>query len=230
LGSSAAARVGALVAANEWARLRGYTAATTEEILDFATDMEGHPDNAAAALLGGLVVSVARDSASAAGKPGSTVAVKLPVAQSPSFLVWVPDSELATKEARATLPETYSRADAVFNISRTGLLMAALATADLEALRDALHDRLHQPFRAPLMPGYNEVVEAACQAGALGATLSGAGSSILLWLPPEAASVEQTVRTAVREASQQCGVTGQLLSLPVDTQGCIALPQNPGSR
>jgi homoserine kinase len=233
LGSSSAARVGSLVAANEWARQNGWNAASNTEVLSLATELEGHPDNAAAALMGGLVVSavaqtgdeMSRDgSADATSTRGETLAVRLPVPQYPQFLVWVPHEELATKKARAALRDTYSRADAVFNVSRASLLLAALSTARFDLLREALHDRLHQPFRAPLIPGYADVVQSALQAGALGATISGAGSSVLLWISPQETSTHDVVRSAVQDAASRAGAPGDVLSLPVDNDGCIIVP------
>jgi homoserine kinase len=227
LGSSSAARVGSLVAANEWARQNSWNTAADDEILSLATELEGHPDNAAAALFGGLVVSAVYENAGAAPDHASTrngaLAVRMPVPQYPVFLVWVPHDELSTKKARAALRNTYSRADAVFNVSRASLLLAALSTGRFDLLREALHDRLHQPYRAPLIPGYAEVVKAAVSAGALGATISGAGSSILLWLSPEEPSTLDAVRSAVREAAIQAGAGGDLLELPVDSDGCIVM-------
>jgi homoserine kinase len=215
------------VAANEWARQNSWNTAADDEILSLATELEGHPDNAAAALFGGLVVSAVYENAGAAPDHASTrngaLAVRMPVPQYPVFLVWVPHDELSTKKARAALRNTYSRADAVFNVSRASLLLAALSTGRFDLLREALHDRLHQPYRAPLIPGYAEVVKAAVSAGALGATISGAGSSILLWLSPEEPSTLDAVRSAVREAAIQAGAGGDLLELPVDSDGCIVM-------
>jgi homoserine kinase len=234
LGSSSAARVGSLVAANEWARKNGWHTANDDEILSLATELEGHPDNAAAALFGGLVVSAVGDNMGERlmgerSTPSSTrsdaLAVRMSVPRYPLFLVWVPQDELSTKQARAALRDTYSRADAVFNVSRACLLLAALSTGRFDMLRIALHDRLHQPYRAPLIPGYTEVVQAAVQAGALGATLSGAGSSVLLWLSPEEASALDEVRSVVQAAALRAGAPGDLLSLPVDNDGCIVVPE-----
>jgi homoserine kinase len=233
LGSSSAARVGSLVAANEWARLSGWSTASNDEILTLATELEGHPDNAAAALLGGLVVSAVAEPgarplrdvpATASSTRGEALAVRLPVPQYPQFLVWVPHEELTTKKARAALRDSYSRADAVFNVSRASLLLAALSTGRFDLLRQALHDRLHQPYRAPLIPGYEDVVQSALQAGALGATLSGAGSSVLLWLSPQETSTPDTVRNAVQDAALRAGAPGDVLSLPVDSDGCVVVP------
>jgi homoserine kinase len=233
LGSSSAARVGSLVAANQWALQNGWHTANDDDILSLATDLEGHPDNAAAALFGGLVVSAvsqnADDRSALPSTRNSALAVRMPVAQFPLFLVWVPHEELATKKARAALRDSYSRADAVFNVSRASLLLAALSTSRFDLLHEALHDRLHQPYRAPLIPGYTQVVNAAVGAGALGATLSGAGSSILLWVSPQETSTLDPVRNAVQEAALRIGAPGDCWELPVDSEGCVVVssPDNP---
>lgn len=252
LGSSAAARVGGLVAANEWVRQQGGPTATTGELLSLATQLEGHPDNAAAALLGGLVASVMEEKngeeraargenadadtdainhatdSNTADSSAKVAASRVRVERFPTFLVWVPDDELATKKARAVLPQMVSRADAVFNVSRASLLIAALSGGELDLLRVALRDRLHQSYRSALIPGFDAVVRAATEAGAYGATLSGAGSSVLLWLPPDHADVVAATRHAIEDAAARQQVAGKLLSLPVDHEGCVVVPDDEG--
>jgi len=223
LGSSAAARVGALVAANEWARRKTGQSATQQQLLNLATELEGHPDNAAAALLGGLTVAVVADSESkSTPEYGRTFALQMPVKSFPRFLVFSPDSHLETKTARAALPAMVSHADAVFNLSRAGLLLAALQTGDLETLPEALKDRLHQNQRASLLPGWNELTNAAHDSGALGITLSGAGSSILFWLPRDEATFARA-ENAVRDAAKKADVAGALRELQVDLDGAVVL-------
>lgn len=229
LGSSSAARVGALVAANEWARQKGWKVASPIELLGLATELEGHPDNAAAALLGGFASSVvlnpAPPSENEAFKTTDVAAVRLNATRFPDFLVWVPDGELATKKARAALPDSVSRADAVFNISRVALLVSALANGDLELLRPALDDRLHQPFRAPLIAGYDFIRQAALTGGALGVTISGAGSSVLIWLRPDEDTQGGMSTHAAREGIETTArahrLGGELLALAVDHRGCV---------
>lgn len=206
LGSSSAAIVGGLFAANEWARLHRGAALSSAQLLDLATRIEGHPDNVAPALLGGFTVCATRED-------GRTFALTPPVAAAPRFVLWIPSSELSTQRARAALPPVYLRADCVFNLSRSALLVAALTTGDFVALGESLRDRVHQDFRAPLVPGWLELGEAAREAGALGTTLSGAGPTILFWLSPEndgaafAHSIEKAARTH--------GLEGRVLELPV---------------
>src|SRR5690606_21474404 len=118
-----------------------------EELLALATQMEGHPDNAAAALLGGLVVAAGEED-------GTVAAMRVPVEAFPRLLVFIPRHELATSEARRVLPANVPRADANFNVARSSLLVAALAGQRWELLPGALQDRLHQPARAALLPGF----------------------------------------------------------------------------
>ncbi len=208
LGSSSAAIVGGLVAANEWARQNENVALSRQQLLDLATEIEGHPDNVAPALLGGLVV--------AAMGEGRIPAIQVPVPRFPRFAVWIPETELATKTARGVLPATYSRADAIFNLSRAALLVAALASGNFSALSEALRDKIHQDYRAPLVPGFAEISSAAMSAGAYGVTLSGAGPSILAWLPEENSAIVKAMRRAASDAD----IAGRVLELEVDTQGC----------
>ncbi|MCZ2149855.1 MAG: homoserine kinase [Bryobacterales bacterium] len=169
LGSSAAALTAGVVIADKllglgWKPLR---------ILDEAAQIEGHPDNVAAAVLGSIV-------ASAIDSGGMTRAVRLELPARYGVAVVVPDFELPTSQARNVLPAAYSRADAVFNIQRAALLIAALATGTTSAFPAALEDRLHQPYRAKLVPGLEETLRLRAP-GLLGCTLSGAGPSILVF-------------------------------------------------
>jgi homoserine kinase len=169
LGSSAAALVAGVVIADEvlglgWDRHR---------ILDEAARIEGHPDNVSAAVLGSIV-------ASAVDSEGITRAVRMQLPARYGVAVIVPDFILPTSEARAVLPQTFSRADAVFNIQRSALLIAAMLTQTTDAFHEALMDRLHQPYRAPLVPGLSEMLELRTE-GLLGCALSGAGPSVLVF-------------------------------------------------
>lgn len=169
LGSSAAALTAGVVIADRllglnWRPLR---------ILDEAARIEGHPDNVAACVLGSIV-------ASAIDSGGVARAVRLDLPPSFGVAVVVPDFDLPTVRARAVLPETYSRADAVFNVQRAALLIAALATGTINAFPAAIEDRFHQPYRAHLVPGLDEVLKLRAP-GLLGCVLSGAGPSILVF-------------------------------------------------
>jgi homoserine kinase len=204
LGSSASAVVGGLVAANALLGDRF----TPDEILAHATAMEGHPDNVAPALLGGMTVATTT--------AGGVVARPLRAEALPCFVVAVPEFALSTEVARKALPEVISRQDAVYNIARVTLLTTALATGRLEWLADALGDRLHEPYRRPLVPGMDAVSQAAVAAGAWGVTLSGAGPTLLGWCPPDRGT---HVAEAMASAWKAEGVTAWARPVPVDPSG-----------
>ncbi len=182
LGSSAAALTAGVVMADQllglnWKPLR---------ILDEAAQIEGHPDNVAACALGSIV-------ASAMEEGGVARAVRLELPARYGVGVVVPDFDLPTTEARRVLPECYSRRDAVFNVQRSALLIAALATGSTAAFPAALEDRLHQPYRAALVPGLSEMVQLRAP-GLLGCALSGAGPSILVFFQKGCEEVCDLVR------------------------------------
>lgn len=163
MGSSASAIVAGLVAADHLFELDA-------DLLAHATAIEGHPDNVAAALLGGFVVC-ADATAARFDPPGGLEA-----------LVVVPGGEpVPTSAARAALPDSVPMADAVFNTAHAALLMLGLATGDLDLIGRGLQDRLHQPHRAHLYPRSAALVAGAQALGALGASISGAGPTVLIW-------------------------------------------------
>ncbi len=178
LGSSSAAIVGGAFAANEWARAHQGVALSPAQLLDLVTRIEGHPDNVAPALLGGFCVCATRED-------GHVFALTSPAPTPPRLVVWIPDIELPTEKARGALPSAYLRADCVFNLSRAALLVAALGAGDFEALAESLRDRVHQDYRAHLVPGWMILGDIARQLGALETTLSGAGPTLLFWLSPD---------------------------------------------
>jgi homoserine kinase len=207
LGSSAAAWVGGLVAGN--AMLGGPL--SRDVLLALAARAEGHPDNVAAALLGGLTVScVLAD--------GRVATVSLPVPGGVRWVVLVPELTSATADARALLPATVPRADAVFNVQRVALLLAGLQTGRLDVLGSALDDRLHQPYRLRLFPWMPEVAEAARGAGALGCVLSGAGPSLLAAVSGDADAVARSMEGALAAA----GVRGRAWAFAVDSEGAVS--------
>ena len=167
LGSSAAATVGGLIAAN--ALLGGPLA--SHDVLRLAAEIEGHPDNAAAALLGGFVVSAASN--------GAIEAVRFDAPRDLRAVLFIPDLRLSTTEMREVLPDVVPRADAVANLAAVAAGVAGLATRRYDLLRLLTVDRLHEPYRAALYPALPRLVEAALEAGALGASLSGAGSAVI---------------------------------------------------
>lgn len=169
LGSSAAALTAGVVIASEVLGLKW----DAHRVLNAAAQIEGHPDNVAACVLGSIVAS-AIDSA------GVARAVRLELHPHYNVGVVVPDFLLATSEARSVLPQSYSRKDAVFNVQRSALLIVALATGATDVFPTALEDRLHQPYRYPLVPGLEEITGLRAP-GLLGCALSGAGPSILVF-------------------------------------------------
>jgi homoserine kinase len=203
LGSSAAAWVGGLVAGNA---LLG-SPLSRETLLGLAARAEGHPDNVAAAIFGGLTVSCTT--------PEGVTAVTLPVTKSLAWVVLVPEVTSATAEARALLPRSVPREDAVFNVQRVALLLASLQAARPAALSVALEDRLHQPYRLKLFPWMPEVATAARAAGALGCVLSGAGPSLLAVVVGDGAAVGRAMEAALSRA----GVRGRARILDVDAVG-----------
>lgn len=169
LGSSAAALTAGVVIASEVLGLDW----DQHRVLDEAARIEGHPDNVAACVLGAIV-------ASAIDSEGKARAVRLDLNPHYGVAVVVPDYVLSTSKAREVLPTTYSRADAVFNVQRSALLIVALATGVTSAFPTALEDRMHQPYRFPLVPGLEEITKLRAP-GLLGCALSGAGPSILVF-------------------------------------------------
>lgn len=159
-------------------RVAGILAAMTQRgepdrgaALALATELEGHPDNVAASLLGGVVVT-------AAGR-----AVRVPLAVDPAVVMWIPSTQTLTDQSRGVLPAQVPFADAVFNVGRASLLVAALAAGDTEALRDATADRLHQDARLARSPGSAGAMEALLSGGAWAAWLSGSGPSVAALCP-----------------------------------------------
>ena len=167
LGGSAAAIVAGVVAANA---LEGSPLSQADE-LDLVAGIEGHPDNVSAALLGGLVVCVA-------GRDG-LVSTRLPVPDELQAVLCLPEASISTKSARGVIPRTFPIEDAVFNLGRTALIVAAFATRDWSLLRDGMDDRIHQPARGTILAALHPVIAAAIEAGAHGAALSGAGSAMI---------------------------------------------------
>jgi homoserine kinase len=167
LGSSASVIVGGMVAANYICGNQ----LTTDEILYMATKMEGHPDNVAPALLGGIIISTEINS--------EIVYRKIKPPNGLNTVVAIPQYELPTKRARNALPAKVPLKDAVYNMSRVGLLILAFINNDMELLRKVMDDRLHQPYRMSLIPGMRKVAKAAKEAGAYSLVLSGAGPTLI---------------------------------------------------
>lgn len=208
LGGSAAALVGGAVAANEL--FGGQIAAP--DLLNIVCELDGHPDNAAPALLGGLVIGTLT--------PTGVSAVRLEP-RDLGVAVAVPDFAVSTTAARRALPETVPHRDAVFNVGRSGLLLGALATGEYHLLRVAMQDRLHQPYRAYLVPGMDGVIEAALENGAYGACLSGSGPTVLAFTPPERAPA---AAAAMKKTFEAGGIRTRSWALDVDLIGARVEP------
>lgn len=203
LGFSGAARVGGLAAVRLW-RGSGQRPATPlaadAELLAAAARLEGHADNVAASLLGGLV-------ATAGGR-----AVRIPLAVEPAVVVWVPESSTtSTVDSRRRLADSVPRSDAVFNVGRAALLVAALAAGRIDVLREATADRLHQDARFAARPASTRAWKAGLAAGAWCAWLSGSGPSVAMFCAPAEA---EALAAAVAAAGE-----GQVKVLSVDTEG-----------
>ncbi len=187
LGSSAAAAAAGLVGANALLN----SPLSIMDLLSLAAEIEGHPDNAAAAFLGGLTVVITGD--------GDLVVRKIDIPPLTAVVV-VPEFSLSTHSARAALPGAVALSDAVSNLGRTALVVEALRTGDLELLGHAMQDRLHQPYRLELIPGADAALAAARQAGAAAAALSGAGPGVVAFGKDRLGAVRQAMQDAFRTA------------------------------
>lgn len=167
LGSSSACIAAGLIAAN---RFLG-SPLSQHDLVNLACKIEGHPDNTTPALLGGLVTSAMEN--------GRVYSVSVPVAQNIRFGVFIPPFELKTEVARNALPDEYSRENAVYNLSRSSLMTAALFSGSLENLRVAVQDSIHQPYRKKFISGVDTVFRMTYELGSYGTYISGAGPSII---------------------------------------------------
>lgn len=183
-----------------------------DRVFALAAREEGHPDNVAPAIYGGLQVCAVADD----GRP---VRVGVPVRDFPQIALFIPDMPMPTKQARAVLPASLSRADVVFTLSRAALVVGALAAGDDDALAEATRDLLHQKPREVIFPAMPTLFAAAREAGALAAWLSGAGSTIAAFVRNEPRAHE--VCEAMRKAAESLGVRGRTRVASVDTQGAV---------
>ena len=209
LGSSASALLMGMLGANALYGSR----AGKQEILAMAAGLEEHADNSAAALLGGLVV-VAREE-------NGWLARRFEVPSTLQAVVAVPTIHLPTHVARQTLPRNVSREDAVFNLSRTPLVVEALQKGDMQLLGQAMQDRLHQPYRVRLIHGAAEVIGAAHAAGAAAVALSGAGPSLIAFSAGDCTAIG----AAMHAAFEACGVPARLLVLRASLSGAQVLDE-----
>ena len=203
LGSSAAAIAGGLAAANALCGSRF----GDKELLEMAATIEGHPDNVAAAVLGGLQLVVSDGP--------QLYTAPIPVPEELRAVLFIPETRIATADARAVLPQAVSVADAVFNMGRAALLVAGMGLNRPEYLEVATQDRLHQPYRQPLFPAIKVIFAAARAAGALGVFLSGSGSTVLALTKGR----EMTVAYEMFEAARLTGVAGRVEITQPTVQG-----------
>jgi homoserine kinase len=210
LGSSAAAKLTGLLGAN---RLLG-TPLSSKEILNLASEMEGHPDNVAPALLGGLVVSTMEDGKVLAHK----INVEANTDSSIHITVVLPNFHISTQQARAALPDHVTTKDAVQNISRAVMVSEAFRNGDLELLSKAMTDTLHQPYRLPLIPGARAAMDTAKEAGAAAAAISGAGPGIIAF----SSKRDPVIGEAMARAFEQAGLKARTFQLKMSNHGAEA--------
>jgi homoserine kinase len=201
LGSSAAAIVAGLLAADHLYEL----AQEPADVLLRAAELEGHPDNAAAALYGGFVVC--------ADQGGGVTATRLDPPQGVEAVVVIPHEQVTTEEARKAMPEQVPIADAVANVSAASELVLGIQRSDLTLIGRGLADRLHQPHRAHLYPRSMEIVQEAPRLGAIGATISGAGPTVLVW------TFWQSTGDVMKKLSERAGDWAEVRRVPFSPMG-----------
>lgn len=206
LGSSASAIVGALGAANA---LIG-SPLPDSKLFDMASAIEKHPDNVGASLFGGIITAIWD------GQRASYLRIE-PDANL-EVMVVIPEFQLSTSKAREVLPAQVSLQDAVYNVSRASLLVAALASGRMDMIADAMQDRLHQPYRAALVPGMENILSEAHQHGALGVALSGAGPT-LLTLVDRRENRKSELEMYLRDTMQHKGIDASVLWLQPEREG-----------
>ena len=203
MGSSSAAILTGLLAGNALLD----SPLSQEDILNLASEMEGHPDNVASALLGGLVVATVNE--------GRVIAHQVPIGADFHITIVLPDFYLPTKQARAALPKKVLIRDAVYNISRAVLITEAFRGGDLSLLGEAMSDKLHQPYRLPLIPGAQSAMDAAREAGASAVALSGAGPGLIAF----SSKTESNIGESMKRAFEASGLEARIFHLGVSSQG-----------
>jgi homoserine kinase len=206
MGSSSAAMLTGMLGANA---LLG-NPFSDEEILKLAIETEGHPDNVAPAMLGGLVASIVHQD--------RVISMRLPARANHGAIhatVVLPDFDFPTQHARSILPKQVDRQDAIYNLSRVVLVTEALRTGDLTLLAIAMKDSLHQPYRLPLIPGAIAALEAAKQAGAGAVALSGAGPSLIAF----SSQIDPAIGLAMQQAFEAAGLGARIFELETSYEG-----------
>ena len=195
MGSSSAALVSGLLAANKYSG----DMLTRQELLKIAADMEGHVDNVAAAINGGMQIGIYDNE--------DIITASVPVPEDISAVLYIPDVPMPTDESRGVLGANVSREAAVYNIGRSALLVQCMVTGNFDNLRYATQDRLHQPDREQIFFPMKNIIRAAINSGALGAFLSGAGSSILALCIDR----EYTIGYEMADAAMKSGISGEII-------------------
>lgn len=209
LGSSSSAIVAGVIAGNYFAKLN----LDKEELLVLANDIEGHPDNVAPALLGGITLSYIQKE--------RAYALQVEPKQAFKLVAIVPELKLATVKARAVLPEHVSMQDAIFNLSRAALFVLSIQSGELDKLEHALNDCLHQPYRQQLIPGMREVFTVAKENGAYGAVISGAGSTLMAFCPLDADC--ERIGESMQAVFTEKNINSVYHVFDVDMQGAVII-------
>lgn len=209
LGSSAAVIVGGVIAANE---LLGKPA-DEAALLSIAYELEGHPDNIVPSMLGNFAISSAEED-------GSVIHRQINWPDNWKLITCIPDYELSTQISRSVLPQTVPLMDAAYNAKRCAMFIEAINQKDEDLMRYALGDKLHQPYRTRLVPGFNEITKSLKEIDVLGTVISGAGPSILVITPNN--STEE-VKERVRSIWEDSGIKSDIRTLDVDKKGAVIL-------
>ena len=209
LGSSASAIIGGIVGAAKFYNIN----LTNQEILELALSLEGHMDNIVPALIGGLTLAY---------KTGQEeikwVRIKTP--RDLRVVVAIPDFTLSTGEMRRALPQKVALPEAVFNLSRSALLINALQNSDWDVLAEAMEDRLHQPYRAPFIPGIGDIFSQIKKTGLAGVALSGSGPSVVSLTK---VGSEEEISKIMKDTFLKAGITCRTLVLEADLEGTKAV-------
>jgi homoserine kinase len=207
LGSSSTCIVGGLVGANEILGKKF----SEEELLEMAVEIEGHPDNVAPALLGGMVVAIVDEN--------KTFYDKVDVKKGIKFVSIIPNFRLSTKKARGVVPQQISLKDGVYNVSRAALMVACFSSGKYDLIKYACKDAFHQNYRAKLIPGFEEVYNKSYELGALGCYLSGAGPTIMAIISEE----DERFSNELREFLKIKGLEWDILELSIDDAGATII-------
>lgn len=223
LGSSSSAIIAGLSA---YETLTG-DKLTQQDFFDYALHFEGHGDNLAPSTLGGMVIAVVKDYTDFSGtERRSLITVRRHWPEEIGIVVCIPEIELETAKMRSVLPRMVTRPDAIFNLQRGALLQAAIAEREFSLINEALRDRLHQPYRAPLAPGLEEVLALNDQTelcpGLLGVAISGAGSTLIALTLGDSADRQETGRVMIQRMASR-GVSAVAREVDVDNRGRIVV-------